>query len=247
MHRKPNPLPAAAGLLAACVLCLSPAPRTALADCAGTPFADQVRSAAVIFAGTLDEIRVEHSTRFAGSVSLLRFQGVEYAKGGGPAKDLLVTQPGVVGLMADLPSFQLGVRYVAFATRVGGSARSRSKPPLTATSCTSFHPFTVRTDSLGREAVRDDLGRPVVAVAPDRIVLVARRPWDPDWPWVERDSTGAAVKPRLAGDWRDGPFEVRVLWPEDDPGTRVGEAELLRWLRGIADGMAAAPDSASGG
>jgi hypothetical protein len=242
MRRISIPL-AAANLVAACAVLLVPAPRAARADCAGTPFADQVRSAAVIFAGTLDHIDVEHSTRFAGSVSRLRFQGVQYAKGGGPAKDLLVTQPGVVGLMADLPSFDLGVRYVAFADQPPGTPRSRSKPPLTATSCTSFHPFTVRTDSLGEETVRDDLGRLVVAVRPDRIVLLARRSWDPDWPWVERDSSGASVKPRLAGEWRDGSLEVRVLWPEDDPGTRVGEADLLRWLRGIADGMAAAPDS----
>lgn len=230
-------------LLAFCAATLASVPGPAAADCAGTSFAAQVRGAAVIFAGTLDRIRVEHSTEFSGSISLLRFRRIAYAKGGGPPESLAVTQPGVVGLMADWPSFQRGVRYVAFATRAEAKGRRSSPAPLVAMSCTSFHPFTVRADSAGREVVRDDLGRPVVAASRDRIVLLARRSWDPEWPWVERDATGAPIKPRLAGSWKDSPFEVQVLWPEDDPGTRVGEAELLRWLRGIADGMAAAPDS----
>jgi hypothetical protein len=231
-------------LFAAFVL---PPPGLARADCAETPFTAQVAAAAVIFAGTLDHIRVEHSTGFAGSASLLRFRRILYAKGGGPTESLLVSQPGVVGLMADWPSFERGVRYVAFATRAEAKGPRRRAPPLAAMSCTSFHPFTVRSDSAGRESVRDDHGPPLVALEPGRIVLVGRRPWDPEWPWVEHDSTGMPLKPRLAGAWRDGPLRVEVLWPEDDPGTRVGEAELLRWLQGIADRGAAAPDSAGTG
>jgi hypothetical protein len=236
-------LVSSAVLLACCAVSVAFTPGTGSADCAGTHFAGQVRSAAVIFAGTLDQIRVEHSTEFAGSISLLRFRRIAYAKGDGPPESLAVTQPGVVGLMADWPSYEQGMRYVAFATRAEAKGRRSSAPPLVATSCTSFHPFTVRADSAGREVVRDDLGRPVVGATRDRIVLLARRSWDPTWPWVERDSTGAPIKPRLAGNWKDGSFEVRVLWPEDDPGTRVGEADLLAWLRSIADGVAAAPDS----
>jgi hypothetical protein len=231
----------AATVLAAVSFAL--APGTAAADCTGTPFAAQVHEAAVIFAGTLDHIRVEHSTEFAGSISLLRFRKIAYAKGGGSPESLVVTQPGVVGLMEDWPSFDRGVRYIAFATQAAQRSGRGWKPSLMAMSCTSFHPFDVRTDSTGREVVRDDLGRPVVAVGRDRIVLLARRTWDPEWPWVERDIAGKPIKPRFAGSWTEGAFSVQVLWPEDDPGTRVNEVDLLAWLHGIADGLASAPDS----
>jgi len=231
----------AASALLGGFLLLTPA-RTA-ADCTSTPFADQVRQASVIFAGTLDQIRVEHSTEFAGSISQLRFSRIAYVKGAGPAESLVVMEPGVVGLMADWPSFERGIRYVAFATRTEAKAGRKSKPALMAMACTSFHPFDVRPDSAGREVVRDDLGRPVVAVGRDRIVVLANRSWDPAWPWLEHDEQGKPIKPRLAGGWTEGAFSVQVLWPEDDPGTRVSEAELLAWLRGMADGLASVPDS----
>lgn len=234
-------VPAGLAVLAAGFVAL--APRPAAADCTSTPFEDQVRQASVIFAGTLDRIRVEHSTEFAGSVSRLRFSKIAYVKGGGPPESLVVSEPGVVGLMADWPSFEKGVRYIAFAIQTEEKVGKRRRPSLTAMGCTSFHPFDVRPDSAGREVVRDDLGRPVVALGADRIVVLARRSWDPAWPWLERDAAGKPIKPRLAGGWKEGVFQVEVLWPEDDPGTRVSEADLLAWLHGIADGLASAPDS----
>lgn len=202
-----------------------------------------MRQAAVIFVGTVDRIDVEHSTEFAGSVSRLRFSRIAYAKGGGPPESLVFTVPGVVGLMADWPAFEKGVRYIAFATRTEERAGRKVKPALMAMSCTTFHPFEVHPDSGGREVARDDMGRAVVSVGRNRIVLLARRSWDPTWPWLQHDAAGKPIKPRFAGNWTEGPFSVEVLWPEDDPGTRVGEADLLTWLRGIADGLAEAPDS----
>lgn len=230
----------------------------AAADCDEIPFSEQVASADVIFAGTMDHVRVEHSTLFAGSYSLLTFRNVVYAKGNGPTESLTISQPGVVGLMADWPGFEPGVRYVAFATQGRTRGNGRWRTHLEAMPCTRLHPFSVRADSTGREVVRDVRGRIVLAVGPNRIVLLAQRPWDPAQPWVERDSTGAPIKPPLAGHWLDGSVKVQVLWPDGDPGTRVGEADLIAWLRGVerggpppagwaSGGAAAAPDSTTAG
>jgi hypothetical protein len=229
----------------------------AAADCDETPFPEQVAAADVIFAGTMDHVRVEHSTLFAGSYSLLTFRDVVYAKGKGPAGSLTISQPGVVGLMADWPGFEPGVRYVAFATEGETRGSGKSRTDLEAMSCTRLHPFSVRADSTGREVVRDVRGRIVLALGQNRIVLLAEHPWDPAQPWVERDSTGAPIKPPLAGHWLDGSVEVQVVWPDRDPGTRVGEADLIAWLRGVerggpppadgpsAGGGVAAPDAAA--
>lgn len=235
-------------------ICLPPAVRSAWAECLSSTLEEQIHAAKLIFAGTVKRM---HSYRTSLSINTdYEFDNVRYAKGSGPKMGLVLTQQGgrVDSILIDVEDevgFEVGHRYVVFA----GDWRGY----LSAIPCASWHPFGIRSDSGYAIPVAHAGGTSIALFDEHHIVLVLGDRWQPRHGFVKYDVGGHLIPQsppprRTLGeelhdadarlstapqDWIPGIGWSRalirriVLWPHQDPGTRVTEDALLQRLAAI--------------
>jgi hypothetical protein len=151
----------------------------ALGLCAEFPFEDQVRSANLIFVGTLRVADATWTADHKTIVTRYQFGQIRYVKGSGPEEELLLMQAGGrVGNTEIIPSlrvtFQEGSRYVVFASIEKGSYVPQA--------C-GWSPFGVWTDSgSATPIVHLGNGGPILSLGMRHVIALRNRSWETDYP-----------------------------------------------------------------
>jgi hypothetical protein len=164
------------------------------ASCLPSSFQDQIRSARIIFVGTVSRVQPVRLPNTV--VTRYRFDRVRYLKGEGPVDSLILVQRG--GRYGDLwisasdeASYRDSVRYVVFATT--GDAPLAGE--YTTVGC-GIHPFGIWTDSeSARSVVHTNSGAVIIAADTEHLVTMDRAPWRPDEGTWTADERGRLQPP----------------------------------------------------
>jgi len=151
---------------------------SAAASCADFPFENQIRSADIIFVGTLYSLGSAWTPKHTTIVTRFQFSQVRYIKGASPSTDLtLVQEGGRVGNEEILSSigveFREGRRYVVFANT--GMGYHVPQP------C-GWSPFGIWPDS-GSEVPVVHLGNggPIVTLQMHHVVALRDKSWETEY------------------------------------------------------------------
>lgn len=246
-------------------------PMRAPAACLGPSLDADIGDAAIIFAGTVARVSPE---RLPGDGIITRylFTDLIFAKGSASSDSLVLTsRGGAIGtakwMSEDCRTFDQGKRYIVFGEQ-GGLC---SEPGYGMAPRYCFYGFMVESDSVANAPVVYAYpGAPVVAFR-DWHMVVRGVPWTlqvpgivyrdaaghggpwrpPDlapWTWARRDttideygghSTAASASPKSRF------VRTEFIFTQQDPGTRVSEAEFVERVRAIVREQTAA-DSLDG-
>lgn len=222
------------------------APATGEGMCLSSPLESRVRIASLVFAGTV--VRVERVDSGHGNGTRYYFDHVRYVKGSGPDSGLFVTLADI--FQEDRVWFGAGRRYVVLAH--GGE---QGLMPML---CGTLDPFEVVAGSeISSHVVCGGHGT-LAFLDARHVVLVSPFAWAPPIPVYGVGSKGRVIR-KTQPPARTMEDEIRLsdsmveraqreplqgtatpqfarmiaIWPHQDPGTRVTEDELLRWLAAI--------------
>jgi len=178
-----------------------------------------VRSADIIFAGTVDRVFVDVQPSRDFPLTRVVFRDLHVVKGQSNSRDSLqiTLWGGVVGdevfREADQPEFEMGKRYVLMVSGDLGSERT-SYTPVIGMNRGLFH---VIKDSQGKTTVRDWAHRPIARIDRNHLVVVG-------------NAESTVEIRRVRARERSEPL-IEVLGKSEDPGTRLSEDEFLSSLR----------------
>lgn len=245
------------GLLTLICSVLSVGACTAL--CSSSTLDEGIHAADIIFAGT---VRRCESFRDGGTIRTRYYFGsVRYVKGARPDSTLTLTQDGgslgsMVIEVEEEVHFVVGMRYVVLSREWEGR--------LSAMSCVPWNPLVIWADSGSSDPIVHAGSLSVVYFQGNHLVFLNSRPWQPS-PGITRYNIQGEVIPQspperlpLADEVRQAedqlpPSDQRwipgigwsrnlvrgsVLWPHQDPGTRVSEDEFLERLAEIVASQA---------
>ncbi len=250
--------------------------RSTMSMCMGSSFEQQIGWAQIIFVGTVTNVDVVSLpntivTRYRfDDVRYLKGQGppdslLLVQEGGCDGRYLITVDEGV--------SFRSGGRYVVLATK----GYPPSSGDYQAMPCGNGHPFGIWPDSgSASPVVHLGLGNSLVAFDGNHLVALWNDPWRPEYGVWAIDEYGRSSPPsppprqplpdliRAA----DAEFEFRargssltpeqiraasrrvrtvILFPHQDPGTRVSEEEFVRTLSTVIDSVSEGPGGTDGG
>lgn len=152
---------------------------SASASCAVFPFEDQIRSANIIFVGTVHRLESAWTAKYTTIVTRYQFSQVRYIKGASPRADLILVQEGGrvgnEGITSSIEiEFREGRRYVVFANIGMGY----HVPQV----C-GWSPFGIWPDSgSATPVVHLGNGGPILTLQMRHVVALRDRSWETDYP-----------------------------------------------------------------
>jgi len=152
---------------------------SASASCAEFPFEEQIRTADIIFVGTLHRLESAWTAKHTTIITRYEFSQVRYIKGAGPRADLILVQEGGrVGneelITSEGVGFREGRRYVVFAYIGMGY----HVPQV----C-GWSPFGIWPDSgSATPVVHRGNGGPILTLQMHHVVALRDHSWEVDYP-----------------------------------------------------------------